>query len=41
VDSNGRTIFVAIGIPYDEKRFAVRADEKLTALVELGTVIRA
>ena len=35
VDSNGRTIFVADAHRDDGKRFVVRADEKLTAFVEL------
>jgi hypothetical protein len=40
VDSNGRTIFVADGHRDDGKRFVVRADEKLTAFVELEGAIR-
>jgi hypothetical protein len=35
VDSNGRTIFVADAHRDDGKRFVVRADEKLTAFMEL------
>jgi hypothetical protein len=35
VDSNGRTIFVADAHRGDGKRFVVRADEKLTAFLEL------
>jgi hypothetical protein len=35
VDSNGRTIFVADAHRDDGKRFVLRADEKLTAFVEL------
>jgi hypothetical protein len=35
VDSNGRTIFIADAYRNDGKRFVVRADEKLTAFVEL------
>jgi hypothetical protein len=35
IDSNGRTIFVADAHRDDGKRFVVRADEKLTAFVEL------
>ena len=35
VDSYGRTFFVADGHRDDGKRFVVRADEKLTAFVEL------
>jgi hypothetical protein len=41
VDSNGRTIWIADAHPDDGKRFVVRADEKLTAFVELESVIRA
>jgi hypothetical protein len=41
VDSNGRTIFVADAHRGDEKRFVVRADEKLTAFVELESAVRA
>jgi len=40
VHSNGRTIFVADAHRDDGKRFVVRADEKLTAFVELEAVIR-
>jgi hypothetical protein len=39
VDSHGRTIFVADAHRGDGKRFVVRADEKLTAFVELESVI--
>jgi hypothetical protein len=35
VDSRGRTIFVADAHRGDVQRFIVRADEKLTAFVEL------
>jgi hypothetical protein len=35
IDSSGRTIFVADAHRVDEKRFVVRADEKLTAFLEL------
>jgi hypothetical protein len=35
VDSNGRTIWIAEAYRGDGKRFVVRADEKLTAVVEL------
>ena len=35
VDSNGRTIFIADAHRGDGKRFVVRADEKLSAFVEL------
>jgi hypothetical protein len=41
VDSNGRTIFVADAHRDDGKRFVVRADEKLTAFLELDSTIRA
>jgi hypothetical protein len=41
VDSGGRTIFVADEYRGDGKRFVVRADENLTAFVELESVIRA
>jgi len=41
VDSNGRTIWIADAHRGDGKRFVVRADEKLTAFVELESVIRA
>jgi len=40
IDSNGRTIFIADAHRDDGKRFAVRADEKLTAFVELESAIR-
>jgi hypothetical protein len=39
VDSNGRTIFVADAHRDDGKRFVVRADEKLTAFLELERAI--
>jgi hypothetical protein len=35
VDSRGRRIFVADAHRGDEKRFVVRADERLTAFIEL------
>jgi hypothetical protein len=35
IDSQGRTIWIADAHRGDEKRFVVRADEKLTAFVEL------
>jgi hypothetical protein len=35
VDSGGRTIFVADAHRGDGERFVVRADEKLTAFLEL------
>jgi len=41
VDSNGRGIFVADAHRGDGRRFIVRADEKLTAFVELESVVRA
>jgi hypothetical protein len=41
VDSNGRTNFVADAHRDNGKRFVVRADEKLTAFLELELVIRA
>jgi len=39
VDCNGRTIWIA-DAHRDEKRFVVRADEKLTAFLELESAIR-
>jgi hypothetical protein len=41
VDARGRTIFIAGAHRGDGKRFIVRADEKLTAFVELESEIRA
>jgi hypothetical protein len=41
VDANGRTIWIADAHRDDGKRFVVRADEKLTAFVELESAIRA
>jgi hypothetical protein len=41
VDSEGRTICIADAHRDDRKRFAVRADEKLTAFVELESAIWA
>ena len=41
VDSEGRTMFVADAHRDNGKRFVVRADEKLTAFVELEAAIRA
>jgi hypothetical protein len=35
IDSNGRTIWIADANRDDGKRFVVRADEKLTAFMEL------
>jgi len=40
IDSNGRTIWIADAHRGDGKRFVARADEKLTALSELKSVIR-
>jgi hypothetical protein len=39
IDSNGRTIFVADARRGDGKLFVVRADEKLTAFVELESAV--
>src|SRR5207244_14643 len=39
IDSNGQTIWIADAHPDDGKRFVVRADEKLTAFVELESAI--
>jgi hypothetical protein len=41
LDSNGRTIWIVDAHRDDGKRFVVRADEKLTAFVELGSATRA
>ncbi len=41
VDSQGRTIWIADAHRGDGKRFVVRADEKLSAFVELQLVTRA
>ena len=40
IDSNGRTIWIADAHRDDGKRFVVHADEKLTAFVELESVVR-
>jgi len=40
IDSNGRTIFVADAHRDDGKRFVVRADEKLTAFLELESTVK-
>jgi hypothetical protein len=40
IDSNGRTIFVADAHRDDSQRFIERADEKLTAFMELESAIR-
>jgi hypothetical protein len=41
VDSNGRTIWIGDAHHDDGKRFVVRADEKLTAFLELESAIRS
>jgi hypothetical protein len=41
VDCEGRTIFVADAHRGDGQRFVVRADEKLTAFLELESATRA
>ena len=41
IDSDGRTIWIADAHRDDGKRFVVRADEKLTAFMELESAIRA
>ena len=40
IDSDGRAIWVADAHRGDRKRFVARADEKLTALLELESAIR-
>jgi hypothetical protein len=40
IDFNGRTIWIADAHRDDGKRFVVRADEKLSAFVELESAIR-
>jgi hypothetical protein len=40
VDCEGRTIWIADAHRSDDQRFMVRADEKLTAFVELESAIR-
>jgi hypothetical protein len=40
IDSNGRTIWIADAHRGDGKRFVVDADERLSALLEVETVIR-
>jgi hypothetical protein len=40
IDSHGRTIWIADAHRDDGKRFVVRADEKLTAFVELESAVR-
>ena len=41
IDSNGRTIWIANAHRDDGKRFIVRADEKLSAFVELESAIHS
>jgi hypothetical protein len=41
LDREGRTIWIADAHRDDGKRFVVRADEKLTAFLELEMAIRA
>ena len=41
VDSQGRTIWIANAHRDDGKRFIVRADEKLSAFVELESAIHS
>ena len=40
IDSEGRTIWIAVAHRGDGKRFVVRSNEKLTAFVELESAIR-
>ena len=40
IDANGRTIWIADAHRGDGKRFVVRADEKLTAFLELESAVR-
>jgi hypothetical protein len=40
IDAEGRTIWIADAHRDDRKRFVVRADEKLTAFLELERVTR-
>jgi hypothetical protein len=40
IDSNGQTIWITDAHRGDGKRFVVRADEKLTAFLELERVTR-
>jgi hypothetical protein len=40
IDSNGRTIWIVDAHRDDGQRFIVRADEKLTAFVELESAVR-
>jgi len=39
IDCNGRTIWIADAHHDNEKRFVVRADENLTALLELESAV--
>jgi hypothetical protein len=39
IDASGRTIWIADAHRDDGKRFIVRADEKLTAFVELKSAV--
>ena len=41
VDSEGRTIWIVDAHRGDGKRYVVRADEKLTAFIELESAIHA
>jgi hypothetical protein len=41
IDSEGRTTLIADAHRDDERRFIVRADEKLTAFLELGSAVCA
>jgi hypothetical protein len=41
IDSDGRTIWIADAHRDDGRRFVVRADEKLTAFLELESAVRA
>ena len=41
IDSSGRTIWIADARRDDGKRFVVRADEKLTAFMELESAVHA
>ena len=39
MDSEGRTVWIADALRDDGKRFVVRADEKLTAFLELERAV--
>jgi hypothetical protein len=41
VDSNGRTIWIVDARRDDGKRFVVRADELLTAFIELEAAVKS